>query len=59
MMTAKKEPPKAPDPVTFIPKRDFLGFPDGKTGINFKAGVESIPVSPEYAALIRSKGLSD
>lgn len=57
-MTAKKEPAKAPETVTFIPKVDFLGYPDGKTGINFKAGVESIPVSPEFAALIRAKGLA-
>ncbi len=58
-MTARKEPAKVPDLVTFIPKVDFLGFPDGKTEVNFKAGVESIPVSPEYAELIRKKGLSD
>lgn len=56
-MTKAKDEPK-PEAVTFIPKVDFLGFPKGKTGVNFKAGVESIPVSPEYAALIRKKGLA-
>ncbi len=58
MTTAKKEPAPAPKLVTFTPKVDFLGYPNGKTGVNFKAGVESIPVTPEYAALIRKKGLA-
>ena len=58
MTPAKKEPVKVSDLVTFIPKVGFLGFPDGKTGVDFKAGVESIPVSSEYADLIRKKGLA-
>lgn len=45
--------------VTFVPAVDFLGFPEGsgRRGINFKAGQESIPVSPEFAQLMRDKGL--
>ena len=59
MTPAKKEPAKAPETATFVPAKDFLGYPfDDKTGVNFKAGVESIPVSPEYAELIRAKGLA-
>lgn len=59
MMTRKQaDEPKEPALETFIPKVNFLGFPDGKTKVNFTAGVESIPVPPEYAALIRAKGLA-
>lgn len=57
-MTPAKTEPKAPETVTFTPKVDFLGYPDGKTGVNFKAGVESTPVSPKFAELMRAKGLA-
>lgn len=45
--------------VTFVPAVDFLGFPEGsgRRGVNFKAGQESIPVSTEFAQLMRDKGL--
>lgn len=49
--------PQAPALETFVPSVDFTGYPDGVTPVEFKTGVESIPVSPEYAALIRSKKL--
>lgn len=57
-MTKAKNVPKTPETVTFVPAIDFLGYPDGKTRIDFKAGEESPPVPAEYAALIRSKGLA-
>lgn len=43
---------------TFIPSVTFEGYPDGVHKVVFYAGVESIPVSPEYAALIRAKNLA-
>ncbi len=47
------------DEVTFVPAVDFLGFPEGsgRRGVKFKAGQESIPVSREFAQLMRDKGL--
>ena len=51
--------PKAPVLETFVPLRTFYGRPDDQgEEVTFQAGVESIPVSPEYAALIREKGLA-
>lgn len=41
---------------TFIPAVDFTGYPDGKTKVTFRAGVESIPVPAEFAQLMRKKG---
>lgn len=58
MTKAKDAPAKASETTTFIPAVDFQGYPDGKTRIDFKAGKESPPVSAEYAALIRNKGLA-
>ena len=45
--------------TTFLPGVTFTGFPDGdhRKPVLFKAGVESIPVSEEYAQLMREKGL--
>ncbi|TWD58089.1 hypothetical protein FB480_101844 [Agrobacterium vitis] len=42
---------------TFIPSVSFRGYPDGITEVHFKAGVESAPVPPKFAALMRVKGL--
>lgn len=49
---------KAADPAaeTFVPAVTFDGYPDGKTKVTFRAGVESIPVSAEFARLMREKG---
>lgn len=54
-----KRVPKAADQdaETFIPAVTFDGYPDGKTKVTFRAGVESIPVPAEYAQLMRDKGL--
>lgn len=49
---------ESPAAETFIPSVTFEGYPDGVHKIVFSAGVESIPVSPEYAALIRAKNLA-
>lgn len=57
MTKPKDAPSKAPETTTFIPAIDFLGYPDGKSRIDFKAGQESPPVPAEYAALMREKGL--
>jgi hypothetical protein len=43
--------------TTFIPRVSFTGFPDGVTPVQFMAGVESIPVAPDFAQLMRDKGL--
>jgi len=43
--------------VTFTPSETFTGYPDGKTKVLFKAGIESEPVTETYAQLMRSKGL--
>ncbi|HBF30861.1 hypothetical protein [Rhizobium sp.] len=43
--------------TTFVPSISFRGYPDGITEVHFSAGVESAPVSPEFAALMRAKGL--
>ncbi|WP_432344687.1 hypothetical protein WMC41_15935 [Shinella yambaruensis] len=50
-------PPATPATETFVPAVSFTGYPDGKTPVEFQAGVESVPVPAAYAALIRSKGL--
>lgn len=42
--------------VTFTPAETFTGYPDGKTPVLFKAGVESQPVSEAFALLMREKG---
>lgn len=58
-MTRRKprEPrPAVPTAETFVPSVSFTGYPDGVSAVEFKAGVESPPVSPEYAELIRAKG---
>lgn len=47
-----------PATQTFVPAVSFTGYPDGANPVLFRAGVESPPVSPEYAALIRDKGLA-
>lgn len=41
--------------VTFVPIHNFTGYPDGKK-TEFRAGIESIPVSKEFAQLMRDKG---
>ncbi len=52
-----KKPDKADAPlVTFTPAETFTGYPDGKTAVLFKAGVESIPVTEDFAELMRAKG---
>ncbi|MUZ53025.1 hypothetical protein GOZ97_07405 [Agrobacterium vitis] len=42
---------------TFVPAVSFLGYPDGSTEVHFVAGVESAPVTAEFATLMRAKGL--
>lgn len=42
--------------VTFTPAEDFTGYPDGKTKVQFKAGIESGPVTEDFALLMREKG---
>jgi hypothetical protein len=42
--------------VTFLPTETFTGYPDGKTKVLFQEGVESVPVTEEYAQLMRDKG---
>jgi hypothetical protein len=44
---------------TFLPAVTFTGFPSGdhRHPVLFKMGIESIPVSEEYAQLMRDKGL--
>lgn len=46
----------APELVTFTPTETFTGYPDGKTAVLFKAGVESQPVTADFARLMRAKG---
>lgn len=46
-----------PKLVTFTPAETFTGYPNGKTKVLFKAGVESEPVTEAYARLMRDKGL--
>lgn len=45
--------------TTFIPAVDFTGYPQpyetNKKGVEFKAGVESIPVPESFAQLMREK----
>lgn len=43
--------------VTFTPSETFTGYPDGKTKTLFTVGVESPPVTEDYAQLMREKGL--
>lgn len=50
--------PTAPATETFVPSVSFTGYPDDVHPVEFKAGVESIPVSPQFARLIRAKGLA-
>jgi hypothetical protein len=40
---------------TFTPAHDFAGYPFGRK-VDFRAGMESIPVPPEFAKLCREKG---
>lgn len=55
-MTRRVSKAADPDTETFMPAVDFTGYPDGKTAVAFQAGVESIPVSKEFAQLMRDKG---
>lgn len=57
-MAGKSNEQKEPALETFVPSDNFRGYPDGVTPVDFEAGVESIPVTAEYAALIRAKGLA-
>lgn len=41
--------------VTFQPAEHFFGYPFGKV-VEFKVGVESIPVPAEFVQLMREKG---
>jgi hypothetical protein len=50
---SKRAEPKL---VTFTPAETFTGYPDGKTAVLFKAGVESEPVAEAFAQLMRDKG---
>jgi hypothetical protein len=50
---SKRAPAKL---VTFTPAETFTGYPDGKTAVLFKAGVESHPVPETFAQLMREKG---
>lgn len=44
--------------ATFIPKVNFTGYPhDDKTGVKFKAGVESDEVPAAFLSLMQEKGL--
>jgi hypothetical protein len=48
--------------VSFIPAETFTGWPDGfskttRKGVDFVAGVESIPVPQSYLDLMREKEL--
>jgi len=51
---SKRAEPKL---VTFTPAETFTGYPDGKTAVLFRAGVESQPVTGAFAQLMRDKGL--
>jgi hypothetical protein len=55
-MTRRVQKASDPDTETFIPAVTFDGYPDGVTKVTFRAGVESIPVSKEFAQLMRDKG---
>lgn len=57
-MSLKRGNSTKADLETFLPSCSFVGYPDGKTEVQFLRGIESIPVTPAYAALIRSKGLA-
>ncbi len=41
--------------VTVVPAEDFTGYPFGKK-MQFRAGIESEPVPPDYAQLLADKG---
>lgn len=56
-MTRKRELSFPTPAETFVPAVSFTGYPDGKTPVQFIAGVESAPVSAEFAQLMREKGL--
>jgi hypothetical protein len=56
-MTRKRELPTETAAETFVPAVSFTGYPDGKTPVQFFAGVESAPVPAEFAQLMREKGL--
>jgi len=43
--------------VTFIPRASFDGYPDGLNIVHFIEGELSIPVTPEYLELLKSKNL--
>jgi hypothetical protein len=55
--TAADAEQDVPATATFVPTESFYGYPEGEE-VFFEAGKESIPVSPEYAALIRAKNLA-
>ncbi|MCD2183337.1 hypothetical protein [Rhizobium sp. GN54] len=56
-MTRKRELPSSTTAETFVPAVSFTGYPDGKTPVQFIAGVESVPVPAGFAQLMRDKGL--
>jgi hypothetical protein len=55
-MSRKKAEP-ADEMEVVVPLVSFLGYPDDKTPMDFRAGVKSAPIPAEYAALLRSKKL--
>lgn len=59
---AKAEPKADEKLVSFVPSATFTGWPDGysketRKGVEFTAGVDSIPVPQSFADLMREKGL--
>ncbi len=56
-MTRKRDLPAPTTAETFVPAVSFIGYPDGKTPVQFIAGVECAPVPAEFAQLMRAKGL--
>lgn len=42
---------------SFVPARDFTGYPDGKSPVHFKKGVESDLLADKFVELMHAKGL--
>lgn len=55
MSRKKTEPADGLEVV--VPLVSFLGYPDDKTPMDFRAGVKSAPIPAAYADLLRSKNL--
>lgn len=55
-MTRKADARVAAATESFVPALSFTGYPDGKTPVQFTAGIESVPVPSDFAQLMRDKG---